>query len=39
MAMQLLREIRDRIGIDVPVGAIQGAFSSSNVGNDSRGRI
>jgi hypothetical protein len=37
---QLLREIRDaaRSGFNVPVGAIQPALGSSNVGNFSRGR-
>lgn len=40
MTFQLLREIRDRVGgITVPVGAVQGAFGSTNVANNARGRI
>jgi hypothetical protein len=38
MDRTLLREIRDRVGIDVPTGTLQGAFSSSNVGTSTRGR-
>lgn len=37
--MQLLREIRDRVGVTVPVGAVQGSLGSSNVSNTTRGRI
>jgi hypothetical protein len=39
VALQLLREIRDRVGIDVPIGAVQGSLGSANVSNASRGRI
>jgi hypothetical protein len=35
---QLTREVRDRVGMRVPVDAIQGATSSRNVANDTRGR-
>jgi TP901 family phage tail tape measure protein len=35
---QTTREVRDRTGTPVPMGAVQGALGSSNVGNFSRGR-
>lgn len=38
MAYQLLREIRDRVGIKVPVDAIQSALGSKNVMNSVLGR-
>lgn len=39
MTIQLLREIRDRVGITVPVDAVQGALGSRNVRDTARGRI
>ncbi|MDR6907465.1 TP901 family phage tail tape measure protein [Agromyces sp. 3263] len=38
VGLQLLREIRDRVGFDVPVPAVQGALSSRNVATTTRGR-
>lgn len=37
MTIQLLREIRDRVGITVPMPAVQGAIGSNNVSNSVRG--
>lgn len=33
----LLREVRDKVGLTIPVPAIQGPMSASNVGNTVRG--
>lgn len=38
LSNQLLREVRDRVGLTVPTGAIQGALGSTNVGVSTRGR-
>ncbi|MGW9167915.1 phage tail tape measure protein [Agromyces sp. NPDC055658] len=35
---QLLREIRDRVGVTVPMGAIQASIGSTSVANSRRGR-
>ncbi|GAA4053849.1 phage tail tape measure protein [Agromyces indicus] len=38
IALQLLREIRDRVGISLPIDPIQGALGASNVWDSTTGR-